>query len=156
MILKEIHITSAFDFLRIAHDFKESRNHTSEIEFYRGHSDKEWRLVPSICRKPILSFEEELINEFIRRRPDEFPESDELFNILAKMQHYGLHTRLLDVESGDGSKTHFVRWTIFLSMSNKLAIWRTDKLDFLFSVLIISRRKSSFCRFFSSLILMIL
>lgn len=45
----------------------------------------------------MLSFEEDLVNEFIRRRPDEFEDTHGLFNMLAKMQHYGLHTRLLDI-----------------------------------------------------------
>lgn len=93
----QIPITSAFDFLKIAHDLKKNRNHSSEIEFYRGQPDREYVLLPTIYRSGMLNYEEELINEFIRRRPDEFPESDGLFNIVAKMQHYGLHTRLLDV-----------------------------------------------------------
>lgn len=93
----EIPITSACDFFKMANSIKKERNHPSEIEFYRGHSNKEWRLLPSIHRRYMLGFEENLINEFMRRRPDEFSESDGIFNALAKMQHYGLHTRLLDV-----------------------------------------------------------
>lgn len=103
----EIPITSAFEFLKIAHDFKKNRNHSSEIEFYRGHSDKDWRLLPSIYRKYLLSFEEEFINEFMRRRPDEFSESDGIFNIVAKMQHYGLLTRLLDVTENPAVALYF-------------------------------------------------
>lgn len=95
--MEEIRIKSAFDFLEIAFDFRKNRNHPSEIEFYRGHSDKSWRLLPSIYRKYLLSFEEKFIDEFMRRRPDEFSQNDGLFNILAKMQHYGILTRLLDV-----------------------------------------------------------
>lgn len=93
----EIPITSAFDFLRIAHDLKKNRKHSSAIDFYRGQPDREYILLPTIYRSGMLDFEEELIDEFIRRRPDEFSENDGLFNIIAKMQHYGLHTRLLDV-----------------------------------------------------------
>lgn len=100
-------IKSAFDFLILAHNLKKERSHPSQIEFYRGHSNKEWRLLPSIYRRYMLSFEENLINEFIRRRPDEFSESDGLFNILAKMQHYGLHTRLLDVTENPAVALYF-------------------------------------------------
>jgi hypothetical protein len=100
-------ITSAFDFLKLAYNIKSERSHSSEIEFYRGHSNKEWRLLPSIYRRNLFSFEEELINEFMRRRPDEFSESDGLFNILAKMQHYGLHTRLLDVTENPAVALYF-------------------------------------------------
>lgn len=93
----EIPITSAFQFLQIAHNLKKERQHPSLIEFYRGHSTKDWRLLPSIHRRTMLDFEECLIDEFMRKRPDEFPESLGLFNIIAKMQHYGLQTRLLDI-----------------------------------------------------------
>ena len=93
----EVSITSAFQFLKLAHDFKMTRNHSSQIEFYRGHSNKTWRLLPSLYRSGILGFEDHLTNEFLRRRPDAFSERDGMFNVLAKMQHYGLQTRLLDV-----------------------------------------------------------
>lgn len=93
----QIPITSAFDFLKIVHDMKKNRNNSSEIQFYRGQPEREYVLLPTIYRSGMMKFEEDLINEFIRRRPDEFSENDGLFNILAKMQHYGLHTRLLDV-----------------------------------------------------------
>lgn len=103
----EIPITSAFEFFKIAHNLKKDRNHPSETEFFRGHSDKEWKLLPSIYRKYMLDFEENLINEFIRRRPNEFLENDEIFNIVAKMQHYGLHTRLLDVTENPAVSLYF-------------------------------------------------
>lgn len=104
--MTEVPITSAFDFLKLVHDFKENRNHPSEIEFYRGHADKNWRLLPSVYRQSMLSFEETLINEFLRRRPDEFSEKD-AFSMLAKMQHYGLHTRLLDVTENPAVALYF-------------------------------------------------
>ena len=103
----EVHITSAFDFLKLAHNLKNERCHSSQIEFYRGHSNKEWRLLPSIYRRHMLSFEENLIDEFLRRRPNEFTESDGIFDFLAKMQHYGLHTRLLDVTENPAVALYF-------------------------------------------------
>jgi hypothetical protein len=93
----QVIITSAFDFLKKAHELKNNRKHASGIEFYRGQPNRGLSLLPTIFRSRMLQHEEDIINEFIRRRPDEFPERDGLFNILAKMQHYGLHTRLLDV-----------------------------------------------------------
>ena len=97
MATVEIPITSAFQFLQIAHNLKKERQHPALIEFYRGHSNRDWRLLPSIHRRTMLGFEESLIDEFMRKRPDEFPESLGLFNVIAKMQHYGLQTRLLDI-----------------------------------------------------------
>lgn len=103
----EKNIKSAFEFFSIAHNLKKERNHPSEIEFYRGHSNKEWKLMPTINRNCMLDFEEELINEFVRRRPDEFSESNGLFNVIAKMQHYGLHTRLLDITENPAVALYF-------------------------------------------------
>ena len=40
-----------------------------------------------------------MFKEFILRNPDEFQGQRSTFQILAKMQHYGLPTRLLDISS---------------------------------------------------------
>lgn len=103
----EIKIESAFEFLQIAHRLKTERNHVSQIEFYRGHSNKTWNIIPTICRNNILSFEEELVDEFLRRRPTEFSDGDGLFNSIAKMQHYGLHTRLIDITENPAVALYF-------------------------------------------------
>ena len=104
----EKYIESAYDFFKIAQKIKEERGHVSQVEFYRGHSNKMWKLLPSIDREnSLLNFEEKLINEFMRRRPEEFSEDEGMFNILAKMQHYGLHTRLLDITENPAVALYF-------------------------------------------------
>lgn len=95
--MSEIYIESAFRFLEIANNLKNDRNHPGELEFFRGHANMEWRLIPSLDRKSMLGFEERLISEFERLRPEQFQPEDGFFNNLSKMQHYGLHTRLLDI-----------------------------------------------------------
>ena len=64
---------------------------------YRGMSDNSYRLEPGLARINDLEEDSEhaYINEFLIRRPDEFSGLNE-FGMLAKMQHYGLPTRLLD------------------------------------------------------------
>lgn len=106
--MKEVYIESAYDFFRIAHELKKYRGHVSEVEFYRGHANVEWRLKPSISRNDsLLNFEEALIDEFIRRRPTEFLENEGMFTVLAKMQHYGLNTRLLDITENPSVALYF-------------------------------------------------
>lgn len=68
-----------------------------ESVIYRGMSDQEYDLNPGLARykNPASDLEETLINDFLSRRPDAFSGLSE-FDTIAKMQHYGLPTRLLD------------------------------------------------------------
>lgn len=65
---------------------------------YRGMSDAKWKLIPSLGRYSDLSIGQEfnLVNSFLALRPEEFQGLNTNFEILSKMQHYGLPTRLLD------------------------------------------------------------
>lgn len=69
----------------------------SETIVYRGMVDSEYDLLPGLARikNPEHEMEATLINDFLSRRPDAFSGLAE-FDTLAKMQHYGLPTRLLD------------------------------------------------------------
>lgn len=69
----------------------------SETVVYRGMSDQEYDLRPGLARytNQDPAVESVLINDFLTRRPDAFNGLSE-FDTLAKMQHYGLPTRLLD------------------------------------------------------------
>ena len=64
---------------------------------YRGIPDKSYSCLPGLAR--LSCFEEftevQLVNDFRARRPDAFANLTD-FDVLAKMQHYGLPTRLLD------------------------------------------------------------
>lgn len=67
--------------------------------YFRGHKEHYEKIIPSIGRNSLLESEDKLFKEFILRNPDEFKEQRSTFQILAKMQHYGLPTRLLDITS---------------------------------------------------------
>ncbi|MCS4436675.1 FRG domain-containing protein [Aquiflexum gelatinilyticum] len=67
----------------------------SSISFYRGQSNSNWGLEPSLYRNNLLKKEGVLISEFLRVAPQHF-ENLSYFDTLVKMQHYGLPTRLLD------------------------------------------------------------
>lgn len=64
--------------------------------FFRGQSNYEWDLIPSLYRDNIFKYERVFLNEVLHKQPDEFEELD-LFSKLVKMQHYGMKTRLLDL-----------------------------------------------------------
>ena len=64
---------------------------------FRGMANSRYNLSPGLSRMKNLDFatEQKLINEFLTHRPDAFKDLCD-FDIMAKMQHYGLPTRLLD------------------------------------------------------------
>ena len=68
-----------------------------ETVIFRGISDKDYDLTPGLARMKSLNADTEanLINDFLVRRPDAFNGLTD-FDIMSKMQHYGLPTRLLD------------------------------------------------------------
>lgn len=73
----------------------------SRWTLYRGHSDELYQPEPNIYRAfegtPAFYTNEQLmIQEVVRLMPDEFVGLN-AFQTLAKLQHYGLPTRLLDV-----------------------------------------------------------
>lgn len=72
--------------------------------FYRGHSNHEYRLEPSILRKDKKSgeythyFNERNLNsEMLTVQPGEFSSDKYMLDKLVRMQHFGLPTRLLDL-----------------------------------------------------------
>lgn len=67
--------------------------------FFRGQANVNWDVIPGVFRNDFLSFESELIQSAYLRNPIEFSRLDSDFARLAKLQHYGLPTRLLDVTS---------------------------------------------------------
>ena len=76
------------------------RNYNEDMFFFRGHSDFDYSLRPSLYRDDrFVDNENELYREAIRHKPSEFTEDMSTFDKLVKMQHYGLPTRLLDITS---------------------------------------------------------
>ena len=71
--------------------------------FYRGHSDNRYELVPSSSRQAkniqfsVSALEVALINKAKNEYPVLFSETDNPLDLLVKLQHYGIPTRLLDI-----------------------------------------------------------
>ena len=66
--------------------------------FWRGHSDQNYKLIPSIYRNTrFINKEHLLFKEAILRHPGEFAQRRSYFEKLSLMQHYEFPTRLLDI-----------------------------------------------------------
>ena len=72
---------------------------TDEVLLYRGHSDrKNFKLVPSVLREVRYQDAEHLIlRELVATHPNEFTQDGTTLEQLARVQHFSLPTRLLDV-----------------------------------------------------------
>lgn len=66
--------------------------------FYRGQADSTWEIKPGIYRdNGEIDNEHRRLSEMTRLCPYEFLQCHSAFERLVKMQHYSLHTRLLDI-----------------------------------------------------------
>lgn len=66
--------------------------------YYRGHSNPNYLLQPSIKRtKRLEKNESKMYNELLINCPEDFEKCHTHLEKLVKMQHYGLPTRLLDI-----------------------------------------------------------
>lgn len=73
---------------------------SASIFYFRGHSSYLYKLQPGIYRKDDLVNNEDVIyNELLIRCPNDFINTASTFEVLVKMQHYSLPTRLLDLST---------------------------------------------------------
>ena len=77
-----------------------------EMLYFRGQADKKYELIPSVARyldktseKQLMEYERNLIEAAKRKYPSLFAQEQYPVDLLAKLQHYGIPTRLLDVSS---------------------------------------------------------
>lgn len=94
--MPDITVTSVAEFAKALADIPLAPGRT---RFFRGHSDyKKYKLEPSVFRKPnLIKNEESLIQEAKIRCPSDLPSSLSFIEVLVRLQHYGLPTRLLDL-----------------------------------------------------------
>ena len=91
-------IKSLSEFITVLNIIKSKPDGDYNELFFRGMINYEWTLIPHLARyiAPVEFCESEMINEMLTLRPEEFSGITSDFDLLAKMQHYGLPTRLLD------------------------------------------------------------
>ena len=72
--------------------------HQSNNLFFRGHSNPNYLLLPSVMRNACtLDNENKMYQELLINCPDSFEKCHSHLEKLVEMQHYGLPTRLLDI-----------------------------------------------------------
>ena len=141
--------------------------------FYRGHSNKEYEMTPSVFRGDRLQHESHLYNDMLLMNPAEFRDDTSTIEKLARMQHHGCPTRLLDITSnplvalyyavseysGDGGKTGEVvaviskndsikyyddEQVIFLSNLSKLTYAEKKSINRIYEILVSEQTKGIF------------
>ena len=91
----ELHI---FDSLSDVEKFLAEINSANDPLFYRGHSDSNYYLSPSVMRSPsLLKNESKMYHELLINCPESFEKCNSHLEKLVEMQHYGLPTLLLDI-----------------------------------------------------------
>lgn len=90
-----IRIESIEQFVEQISKLELSKNHT---RFFRGHSNNEYEMIPSIYRdNDLINNEDRIIKDVLTECAEYFPSHEILFDKLVRMQHYDCPTRLLDI-----------------------------------------------------------
>lgn len=88
-------VTSLTGFCRVIFEIEKENNETF---LYRGHSNHEYKLLPSVLRDVYKQQNENIIlREIISSHPNEFAGDRTTLENLLRSQHYSLPTRLLDM-----------------------------------------------------------
>lgn len=91
----DVHFISS---IHAFNEFLSDYAHKDCAMFFRGHSNANYLLLPSIMRNTTMKEnEKDLYNELLIECPEYFENGSTHLEKLVTMQHYGLPTRLLDI-----------------------------------------------------------
>ena len=94
------------DYLDTLQEIYPMQRYVVPSTFFRGQSNKDWKLSPKLYREGLLEQEGLMIEEITHANPKEF--ELERFDVLTKLQHFGFPTRLLDVTSNPLVALYFI------------------------------------------------
>lgn len=125
--------------------------------FFRGHSNANYTLRPSIMRTPRLEQNEsKLYHELLINCPGDFEKCYTHLEKLVKMQHYGLPTRLLDITRNPLVALYFAcesnlgifgELVLISANNNDIKYPQSDVISILASLPVFSYQKQQeFCR----------
>ena len=89
-------LKSFVDYIMKLREDSLSQELSSHQWFFRGQENSGWSIYPNVFRNDGLAKENHIIQGALRQNPFEFQSKND-FEILTKLQHYGLGTRLVDV-----------------------------------------------------------
>ena len=93
--MNAVQVGSVRTFLEVLEDIGSSQEYAL---YFRGHANFSYELKPYIYRdENWVKNEDVLFKEMVLKCPDEFKDQENTFQMLVKMQHYSLPTRLLDI-----------------------------------------------------------
>lgn len=99
---EETEVGSIADYINAINNLLRKNQNGTNINdhtiYFRGHSDKRWKLTPSILREQgFIKNEHLMYRTAIAKQAEEFTSCSSTLEHLVKMQHYNLPTRLLDL-----------------------------------------------------------
>jgi len=100
--------------------------------YYRGHSDKDFELTPSIYRRRYIWNEDKFFKEIILRTPYDFINEKTALEKLVKMQHYGIPTRILDITTNPLVALYFACNEFADKEDGEVLVFKIPKADIKF------------------------
>lgn len=114
------------------------KNKNREV-FYRGHGKFSYELLPTLLRedpkgkgKVYLEGEHLLFRELLTTEPLSFSNDISGFDILTRMQHYGMPTRMLDISSNPLTALYFACENLQHDEDGEVVLISVKKFDICF------------------------
>lgn len=131
-------ISTYIEKIKDINEFIINKKENREV-FYRGHGKFSHQLLPSLLRedpngkgKVYLEGEHLLFRELLTMEPNSFSNDISGFDILTRMQHYGMPTRMLDISSNPLTALYFACESLKHNEDGEVVLISVKKNDICF------------------------